>query len=66
MVRSHVDDQAVDLTTTAVQADRKDANLTPFKTPFQDPCIETGIENTNRVPFKTPFQDPYVCITRIA
>ena len=66
MVRSHVDGQAVDLTTTVGQVDGKDTNLTPFKTPFQDPRIKTGIENAKRVPFKTPFQDPYVRITRIA
>ena len=32
--------------------DRKDANLTPFKTPFQDPLIEMGKENAKQV------QDP--------
>ena len=66
MVRFLIDGRAADPSTSAVQVDGKDANLTPFKTLIQDLRIETGIENTKRVPFKTPFQDPYVHITRKA
>ena len=58
----HRQPSAADLSTTAVQVDRKDANLTPFKTLIQDLHIEMGIENTKRVPFKTPFQDPYAYV----
>ena len=66
MVRFLVDGQAADLSTTVAQVDGKDANLTPFKTPFQDPHTKMGKENAKRVPFKTPFQDTYVPIMRKA
>ena len=66
MVRFLVDGQTADPSTSVVQVDGKDANLTPFKTLVQDLRIEMGIENTKRVPFKTPFQDDHICITRKA
>ena len=56
-----IDGQEADLSTTVVHVDGKDANLTPFKTPFQDLCFEMGMENTKRVPFKTLISRP-LCI----
>ena len=66
MLRFLVDGRTADLSTSAVQVDGKDANLTPFKTLVQSLHIKTGIENTKQVPLKTPFQDHYVRITRKA
>ena len=59
--RVPVDGQEADLSTTTVQVDEKDANLTPFKTLVQDLCIEMSKENAKQVPFKT-FQDPHIWI----
>ena len=61
-----IDGQEADLSMSAVQVDRKDTNLTPFKTLIQDLRIKMSKENAKRVPFKTPFQDHYVCIMRKA
>ena len=40
-----VDGQEADPSMPAVQTDRKDANLTHFKTLVQDLCIKMGKEN---------------------
>ena len=58
MVRFLVDGQTADPSTSAVQVDGKDANLTHFKTLVQDLHIETGIENAKTSSFQDPISRP--------
>ena len=58
MVRFLVDGRAADLSTTAVQVDGKDTNLTPFKTPFQDPSYQNGHREHKMSSFQDPISRP--------